>query len=209
MMARAGERHTIGQAARLAAGRFLPLLAACACIAVLPGVCADAAAQESYGRLFFSADERHTMNDMRNDWVEPPPVEVTGDTQAAPVVDVISFNGKVERSGSGSSTIWINGRPVLTGSRTIEGIRVEPGRGTSAETLFVLPPSGAGETNFSLKAGQKIAVQSGKVLDSYEVRAAQDAESVFATQLPAATAPPSDGTKSPTEVGTPADPGGS
>jgi hypothetical protein len=113
------------------------------------------------------------------------------------VVDVISFDGKVERSGGGGSTVWVNGRPVYTGNRTVEGIRIQPSRGTNAETRFVLPPSDAGETDFSLKAGQKIAVQSGKVLDSYEVRAAEDAESIFAADEPpapdAATAPDGEG----------------
>jgi hypothetical protein len=88
-------------------------------------------------------------------------------TAVAPVVDVISFDGKVERSGGGGTTIWVNGRPVLTGSK----------------------PSDAGRTDFSLKVGQKIAVQSGKVLDSYEARAAEDAESVFAAEKPSAPDP--------------------
>jgi hypothetical protein len=126
-------------------------------------------------------------------------------------VDVISFDGKVERSGSGGSTIWVNGRPVLTGNRTVEGIRIESSRGTNGETRFILPPSDAGETDFSLKVGQKIAVQSGKVLESYEVRAAEDAESVFARELPGDAAAP-DGESPPGDAGdarAPAPPPGS
>jgi hypothetical protein len=154
-------------------------------IAALLVVFVDAPAAENFGRLFFSTEERRTLDEMRNDDIEPQPVQPTrGETIAAPVVDVISFDGKVERSGGGGSTIWVNGRPVLTGNKTVEGIRVQPSRGTNGETRFILPPSDIGETDFSLKVGQKIAVQSGKVLDSYEVRAAEDAESVFAAEEP-------------------------
>lgn len=187
-------------------------LARSAGIAALLTVYADVAAQQSFGRLFFNPEQRRVLNDMRDDRGDlPPPPRSIGETVVAPVVDVISFDGKVERSGGGGSTIWVNGRPVLAGNRTAEGIVVQPSRGTNGETIFVLPPSDAGETNFSLKAGQKIAVQSGKVLDSYEARAAEDAESVFAGESPADAAPP-DGEKPPKEAGktaTPAPSGGS
>jgi len=181
-MMRLGVRaHRILPHLKSRARRFLVAAAHCAAIAALLGFYANAAAQNSYGRLFFSGEERRMMNDARNDWVEPSPVQVKrGETVVAPVVDVISFDGKVERSGNRGSTIWVNGRPVLAGNTTVEGIGVNPSRGTSGETVFVLPPSDAGETNFSLKVGQKIAVQSGKVLDSYERQAAEGAESVFA-----------------------------
>lgn len=169
--------------------------------AALLAVYADAPAQESFGRLFFSIEERSTLDDMRDDDIEPETVQrKPGKTAVAPVVDVISFDGKVERSGHGGSTIWVNGRPVLTGNRTVEGIRIQSSRGTNGETRFILPPSDAGQTDFSLKAGQKIAVQSGKVLDSYEARAAEDAESVFAKELPDDAAATPDGEKSPGKV---------
>ena len=127
------------------------------------------------------------LNEMRDDDVERQTIQPTrGVTVDSPAVDVISFDGKVERTGSGGTTIWVNGRPVLTGHRTVEGIRVESSPGTNGETRFSLPPSDAGETEFSLKVGQKVAVQSGKVLDSYEARAAEDAESVFAAGEPSA-----------------------
>jgi len=170
-----------------------PVLPRRVLLAALFAVYADAPAKDGFGRLFFNAEERLMLNEMRDDDVEPEVAKpVRGETAVAPVVDVISFDGKVERSGGGGSTIWVNGRPVYTGNRTVEGIRIQSGRGTNAETRFVLPPSDIGETDFSLKAGQKIAVQSGKVLDSYETRAAEDAESIFAEELPADGAAPSE-----------------
>jgi hypothetical protein len=205
--------HIIGHWLRASPASRVLTLARCAGIAALLGVYADVSAQQSFGRLFFSTEERRTLDDMRNDDVEPQVAQpVRGDTAVAPVVDVISFDGKVERSGSGGSTIWVNGRPVLTGNRTVEGISVYSSRGTSGETRFVLPPSDAGQTDFSLKVGQKIAVQSGKVLDTYEARAAEDAESVFAKDPPGDASVPSDGVKTPKGAGssaTPAPSGGS
>lgn len=157
----------------------------CVLMAALLAVYAGAPAKDGFGRLFFSVEDRLMLNEMRDDDVEPEvAAPVRGETAVAPVVDVISFDGKVERSGSGASTFWVNGRPVYTGNRTVEDIRIQSGRGTNAQTRFVLPPSDIGETDFSLKAGQKIAVQSGKVLDSYETRAAEDAESIFAADEP-------------------------
>lgn len=159
-------------------------------LAALLAVFTDAPAEESFGRLFFTIEERRTLDDMRDGDIEPEVVKPQpGKTAVAPVVDVISFDGKVERSGGRGTTIWVNGRPVLTGNRTVEGIRIESSRGTNGTTRFILPSSDAGETEFSLKVGQKIAVQSGKVLDAYEVRAAEDAESVFARESPADAAP--------------------
>ncbi len=191
----------VGRRLRDRLSQDLLVFARYAGFALLLAVTADAPAEENFGRLFFSVEERRTLNDMRDDDIEPETVKPQpGETAAAPVVDVISFDGKVERSGGGGSTIWVNGRPVLTGNRTVEGIRIQSSRGTNGETRFILPPSDAGQTEFSLKVGQKIAVQSGKVLDAYEVRAAEDAESVFARELPA-DAVPTEGVKSPDDAG--------
>ena len=163
--------------------RCVATLARCVGIAALLAVTVDAPAKEPLGRLFFSTEERRTLDEMRNDDVAPQAVQPTrGETVGFPAVDVISFDGKVERTGGGRSTIWVNGRPVLTGNTTVEGVRVQSSRGTNGETRFSLPPSDAGETEFSLKVGQKVSVQSGKVLDSYEIRAAEDARSVFAAE---------------------------
>ena len=181
----------VRQAGRRAGGApaWVATLGRAAVVAALVAVYADAPAEQGFGRLFFSDEERRTLDDRRTDWTGPEPTpQPTGErVPVAPVVDVISFDGKVERTGGGGATVWVNGQPVYTGNRTVEGIRIQSGRGTGAETRFVLPPSDLGETNFSLKVGQKIAVQSGKVLETYEVRAAEDAESVFADDEPPAS----------------------
>ncbi len=199
--------HVIGHLLRDRISQCILAFARCAGIAALLAVYADAPAKESFGRLFFSTEERRTLDDMRDNDIEPQQVQPTpGKAVVAPVVDVISFDGKVERSGRGGSTIWVNGRPVLTGNRTVEGIRVQSSRGTNGETRFILPPSDIGETDFSLKVGEKISVQSGKILDSYEVRAAEDAESVFASELPAGATAAPEGLKSPVDTDSSATP---
>ena len=203
MTCRANSWHAIGRWLRAGVSPWVMSLARCAGIAVLLAVYADAPAEAKFGQLFFSADERRVLDDLRDEPPPPPgPITDPNDrTAVAPVVDVISFDGKVERSGGGGTTIWVNGRPVLTGSKTVEGISIESSRGTNGETVFVLPPSDTGRTDFSLKVGQKIAVQSGKVLDSYEARAAEDAESVFAEKPPAGAAANPDGDKPSDDAG--------
>jgi hypothetical protein len=147
-------------------------------LATLLLACAYDAGADSLGRWFFSTEERRTLDELRDAGEEPKPPPKSGEKAVAPVVDVISFDGKVERSGGGS-TIWVNGRPVFTGNRTAEGIRVRSSRGTDGETRFELPPSDSGTTQFSLKAGQKVAVQNGRKFDAYEARPGEDAESVL------------------------------
>lgn len=173
-------------------------------MATLVAVSGDAGAADSFGRLFFTPEERRTIDDMREADTEPE-VPVTGprkSTPEAPVVDVISFDGKVERSGGGS-TVWVNGRPVYTGNRTVEGIRVQPMRGSSGETRFVMPPSDIGTTKFSLKVGQKVAVQNGRKFDAYEARPAEDAESVLDEDERVDADAPAGGQSSPGEAGKP------
>ena len=174
--------HKLGlltPARRLRAGRLALAVTQAVSVAVLMLANAENVGAESLGRLFFSVEERRTLDELRDVGAEPEPAPTpSGEKPVAPVVDVISFDGKVERSGGGS-TIWVNGRPVFTGNRTAEGIRVQSSRGTDGETRFALPQSDTGTTNFSLKAGQKIAVQNGRKFDAYELRPDEDAKSIF------------------------------
>jgi hypothetical protein len=169
-----------------------------ACLAALLAVVAEAAVAESFGRLFFHPLERQQLDQARDDGQEqaPEPGPTTKRQPEAPVVDVISFDGKVERSGGGS-TVWVNGRPVFTGDRTAEGIRVRSSRGTNGEARFELPPSesGTGTTDFSLKVGQKVAVQNGRKFEAYEARPGEDAESVLGGDAPADAAAQPEGSQ--------------
>lgn len=146
----------------------------------------DTVAEENLGRWFFSTLDRQKLDEDREKGEEPGPIggKPLEAGASPPVVDVISFDGKVERS-DGTSTVWVNGRPVFTGNRTVEGISVQSTRGSGGETQFVLPrtatdtSSGNGPPPFTLKVGQKVAVQNGRKFDAYEARPGEDAESVI------------------------------
>ena len=135
------------------------------------------------------------MDAARLEPIEEKPQVTTGDQPRQTVVDVISFDGKVERS-DGVSTVWVNGRAVYTGNRTAEGIELETSRGTRGQTKFVLPSSnggsdsGKGPPPFELKVGEKVAVQNGRKFDAYEDRPAEDAENVLERSTPVESAPP-------------------
>lgn len=160
--------------------RRMPAIFATTGVALVMLVCTESANADIFGRWFFSPEERRVLDDKRDTGETKREKKTDPDKATAPppVVDVISFDGKVERS-DGVSTVWVNGRPVYTGDRTAEGIRVQTSRGTQGETRFELPPSDAGTTEFSLKAGQKVAVQNGRKFDAYERRPGEDAESVL------------------------------
>jgi hypothetical protein len=164
---------------------------------------AETTVAEGLGQFFFSAEERHILDELRDAGEDPPTVEPSDGTnvEAAPIVDVISFDGLVKRSGGGS-TVWVNGRPVYTGSTTAEGIAIETSPGPISEKRFVLPRSdeNAKPTEFSLKVGQKVAVQNGQKFDAYERRPGEDAETVFENA-------PADGTAPPAGVNSPSDDG--
>ena len=169
---------------------------------------AQATLAEGLGQFFFSAEERRILDELRDAGEDPAPVVPPDGTkvEAAPIVDVISFDGMVKRSGGGS-TVWVNGRPVYTGSTTVEGIAIETSPGPISEKRFVLPRSdeNAKPTEFSLKVGQKVAVQNGQKFDAYERRPGEDAETVFENAPADGTAPPA-GLKSPPDAGSSAAP---
>ena len=178
-------------------------LAAAGVVGLLLGAGSAASAEERLDRLFFSPLERQALDEARNQPEEP--VKSSGGPvreAAAPVVDVISFDGKVERS-DGVSTHWVNGRAIYTGNRTAEGIQLESSRGTRGEATFVLPSSNGGSDSgtapppFKLKVGEKVAVQNGRKFDAYEDRPAEDAENVLQQSRPPEAAPAPKGAATP------------
>ena len=204
-----------GSAYPLRLRRVLIAFARTAAMAGLLLAHAEATAAESFAQLFFSVEERHVLDELRDAGEDPTLAPIQSGTKApeAPMVGVISFDGKVERNGGGS-TVWVNGRPVYTGSETVEGIGISSRSGTSSETQFMLPRSDADAkpTEFSLKVGQKVAVQNGQKFDAYERRPGEDAETVFGQESPADEVPPADGATSPVGKGgsaAPAPPKGS
>lgn len=151
-------------------------------LAALLAMLVPQAQAQDFGRLFFSVEERLELSRMREEGVEiETPSNASTPQPKAPEVGEVIYNGRVQRS-DGESTIWVNGRPVLPGSATPEGIRARSTGRTGGEIRFELP-SGAG---FELKVGQKIKVVTGQVVESYEAKPEGDAAPGFSGTLPGA-----------------------
>jgi len=145
----------------------LALLAAAVAFA---GVAPDAEAQR-LGRLFTTPEQRSTLDELRYQTqlerpeAEPEPkavARVEEEQPQEPGVSRLTVNGIVRRS-RGPGTVWVNGALVERGGLTAEGLTVEDAGGAN---VHIRLPSGA--RTIALKPGQRIDVDSGAVLDSYE-----------------------------------------
>lgn len=155
---------------------------------VLPGlavlVLSGAAAAQDIGRLFTTAPERSTLNQLRIEaqFARPEPEAEAVPEQVAqpqpptgPSVSRLEVNGVVRRSG-GPTTVWVNGAQVERGVVSREGLRVDPGR-RIVDGVQVRLPSGL--RSVRLKPGQAIDVNSGTLVDAFERTSDSQAESAF------------------------------
>ncbi len=137
-----------------------------------------AGSAQELGRLFSTADERASLNEIRRDRhmaiPEPAPQPVAA--VEPPKVEQLSIDGLVIRSG-GANSAWINGRPVSGGWITREGVRVDTTSGQGGGTVKFTLPSGV--DTVELKPGQKIDVTTGVVVEVYERESQLDAASAF------------------------------
>ncbi len=126
------------------------------------------------GRLFSTVEQRDSLNELRDAYRLGDPVkEKTAEAPAAP--PPVTVNGIVLRGKQRHST-WINGSFVPGGESRGEGIRVQTQR-TAGGTVRIMLPNGSDTVR--LKAGQKIDLVSGSLLDTYERKSAEGAERVF------------------------------
>jgi len=124
------------------------------------------------GRLFTSAEERASLDELRyqaqfaTPAPEPEPAAAApGEPQQpAPQISSFTINGIV-RSSRGRGTVWVNGDQIERGGVTREGIQVQT-TGAGGRSVQARLPSGA--DTIELKPGQKIDVVHGVVLESYE-----------------------------------------
>jgi len=133
------------------------------------------------GRMFYTPAERATLDEMRK---RPAPVLVQEKTiEAPPAPEYVTLNGVVRRS-DGTTTVWLNNKPVQ-GQRSSEGLILAPARaGTPGNVTVVVPQSGR---KVDLKVGQQLEVTSGKVQEPYRAPRAPSASEPAAT--PADPAP--------------------
>lgn len=107
------------------------------------------------GRLFYSADERAMLDQMRNN---------KGGKSTSPT-EQFTLNGIVRRS-SGKSTTWINQLPQRE-NEAPQGIAVRQSDSSRSAAQLMLPSG----KQVNLKAGQTFNATKGKVLENYDTPA--------------------------------------
>ena len=127
----------------------------------------------SLGRLFFSPEERATIDEMRR---RPAAVAAPQPKALPPAPEYVTLNGIVRRS-DGSSSVWLNDR-MLEGRRTADGLEVTESRRAPGPGNVTVKVQQAGRS-VDLRVGQQLDVTSGKVQERYQTapRTAPDASS--------------------------------
>ncbi len=115
------------------------------------------------GRLFTSPAEREALDRLRRQ--ERPQegrVEQAGAESGEPRAATLELNGVVKRSGGGE-VVWINGQR-LEGRRGPAGVRLYRGADRHHRVVVGLP----GKKVVTIKPGQQVDLESGKVVERYE-----------------------------------------
>ena len=130
--------------------------------AIVLMLCASAAANADFGRLFFTPAQRATLDNARKQNIR---IEIGSDNEqaAAPVPQNVSVNGVV-RSSDGKSTVWLNNRAVT--GKNAGGLNVSINKNDSRVKLSV-PESGR---SVDLKVGQTVEIVSGTIAEGYSPR---------------------------------------
>lgn len=142
----------------------------------LSGLCQAQTAAPELGRLFSNATERQALNRMRSEspvQVDLPPSAPLAATEAQPEKQTqsIVINGLVQH-GNRDGVVWINGERVDGVSGPGE-VRVYSSAGREAKVVVGVLNRRA----VTLKPGQRLQVDKGKVEESYEA----DVKNVEAT----------------------------
>jgi hypothetical protein len=116
------------------------------------------------GRMFFTAGERSSLDQMRRrPTVAPAPEAVP----PPPMPEYVTLNGVVRRS-DGTTTVWLNDKPVQ-GQRSAEGLVIAPARANAPGNVTLRVPQTGRSVN--LKVGQQLEVTSGQVQEGYRAPA--------------------------------------
>ena len=125
-------------------------------LAILP--CISPVQAEVLGRLFFTPEERVSLDRERLRTGLPTP-QAAQPQAAAPTMESVTLNGHIERSG-GKSTLWINGKAQ---QETPKQITVT--KNAAGEIRVKLPES---NRVYSLKVGQTLTPDNGEIRESYQ-----------------------------------------
>lgn len=138
----------------------------------------SSASAEPIGRLFFTPEQRATMDNARRQ-----KIKIDVETEA-PVMENISVNGVVKRS-DGESIVWINNRPIRN-RQAPGGFKITPT--DSARVNVQLPQS---NRSVDMKVGQSLNTASGRIAESYQIPAltAVPEKKITAAEKPQPAAP--------------------
>jgi hypothetical protein len=117
------------------------------------GLFAPAAQAQELGRLFFTAEQRASLDARRKARIPDKPAAVV---VAAPVT---RLDGYVKRS-AGPSTVWINGESTMESAP--EAPRIDAGRGAGGAVSISI---GEGGNRVRLKPGEALDRGNGEVHD--------------------------------------------
>jgi hypothetical protein len=137
-------------------------LAACSLAAVTFPFPAEAAQQESMGRLFFTPAQRSSLDIARSQRARTTLGTESSEQQPVQQEQTISYGGMVRRS-DGKSTVWINGRPV-TEQETASGATAVGRVGADGSVSLQVPQTGR---RVELKPGQSVELLSGAIEEGY------------------------------------------
>jgi hypothetical protein len=121
-----------------------------------------AAAQESFGRLFFTPAQRQQLDDLRRKPAAPEPVRESRAAPEPPPAQSLSIDGIVRRN-DGQATVWVNRTPTQAPQRA-GAVRIGPVRDASDGADLRLPDNGR---QVRIKVGQEVDVQSGRIQERY------------------------------------------
>ena len=131
--------------------------------AVVLMLASGAAAGADLGRLFFTPEQRATLDIMREKNVGKEQTAVDQEP-APPLPQNVTLDGVVRRS-DGKNTVWLNSRAVS--EKQTAGINISTGK-TDNRVKLTVPESGR---TIDLKVGQTAEIVSGTIAESYARRA--------------------------------------
>ena len=158
----------------------------------LPPAQAQVPAAPTLGRMFFTPEERATIDELRR---RPAVVAAAVERKPLPPApDYVTLNGVVRRS-DGSTAVWLNNR-MIDGRRTADGLEVTDSKRSPGGGNVTVKVPQAGRS-VDLRVGQRLDTTSGKVQERYQVapNAAVESESPAAESV--STAPRSESIRRP------------
>jgi hypothetical protein len=117
---------------------------------------------ENMGRLFYTPEQRLTLDNARRQKVK---VEEKSEER---VPEIVSLNGVVKRS-DGHTTVWLNNR-AISDQHTGTGVGIHPQGAASDPVLFTIPQV---DRAVRMRVGQNLDVTTGQVVEPYHPRAAE------------------------------------